>query len=335
MSADVFARVDAFVEKAQTSYFKGRLLSAAENFGRAAEAARALGADNLLTAHMQMRQGGALSSFSLATPGLPAATDDPRLGAARAEFFALLSEAMETLERRRAAGTLLEGGCTAAEEAWRAGEFLRLDARMTAAQAASRAALFGYEEYLRAAKFASTVLCMLPLFAAVVTSENLLSFTYNVVLAAELMQQPRGHADVALPDESKFITALSSIPDGFAVKLPPILEQMMTGAWTRLQRSGVLQARGIVQHSMTPTPLHQAHQFLVQRSMHSPDLRSCALCGCGAKEAHAAHFKRCAACSTVVYCCREHQVEGWPSHKKACKAARKAAAGDGAGPSGA
>ena len=30
----------------------------------------------------------------------------------------------------------------------------------------------------------------------------------------------------------------------------------------------------------------------------------------------------CAACKTVAYCCKEHQVEDWPAHKAACKAAR-------------
>ena len=65
----------------------------------------------------------------------------------------------------------------------------------------------------------------------------------------------------------------------------------------------------------------------------APGLRRCALDGCGAKEAHSTHFKSCAACRTVVYCCRGHQVAGWPSHKKARKAARKAAAEDEAGPS--
>ena len=83
--------------------------------------------------------------------------------------------------------------------------------------------------------------------------------------------------------------------------------------------------------------MQQEIQAALQRSLTAPGLRSCALDGCGAKEAHPAHFKSCAACRAVVYCCREHQVAGWPGHKKACKAARKAAAAeeDGAGPSGA
>ena len=54
--------------------------------------------------------------------------------------------------------------------------------------------------------------------------------------------------------------------------------------------------------------------------------RTCALAGCGARELHVAHFKCCAACKAVVYCCKEHQVQDWLAHKAACKAARKAAA---------
>ena len=77
----------------------------------------------------------------------------------------------------------------------------------------------------------------------------------------------------------------------------------------------------------------------MQSSLTAPGLRTCALPGCGAKEVHPGHFKNCGGCLTVVYCCREHQVAGWPAHKKACKAARKAAAAaeeeEGAGPSGA
>ena len=191
MSADVFACVGAFVKKAEAFYRKGRLLSAAENLGRAAEAARALGADNLVSVHMQLRQGGALFRFSMATPGLlPAATDDPRLGAARAEALALFSDAVEVLERRRVADTLLEGKCAAAEEAWRAGEFLRLDTRVTAAQAASRAALVGYEEFLRAAKYAAAVLTIVDVLAAVLTSAKLLSFSVVMERSCEPLNAP-------------------------------------------------------------------------------------------------------------------------------------------------
>ncbi len=71
----------------------------------------------------------------------------------------------------------------------------------------------------------------------------------------------------------------------------------------------------------------------------SPALRGCALPGCAAREMHPRQFKRCAACATLAYCCKAHQVEDWPRHKAPCKAARKAAAAAAeqaaAGPSGA
>jgi len=54
-------------------------------------------------------------------------------------------------------------------------------------------------------------------------------------------------------------------------------------------------------------------------------LRRCALASCGALEAHKAHFSRCSACKAVVYCSKDCQLADWPAHKKACKAARKAA----------
>ncbi len=71
----------------------------------------------------------------------------------------------------------------------------------------------------------------------------------------------------------------------------------------------------------------------------SPALRGCALPGCAAREVHPTQFKLCAACAALAYCCKAHQVEDWPRHKAACKAARKAAAAAAeqaaAGPSGA
>ena len=98
----------------------------------------------------------------------------------------------------------------------------------------------------------------------------------------------------------------------------------------------MLEARKIEDGIMSMASEQRALSAAVRNSLTAPDLRSCALEGFGAREAHPAHFKSCAACRTVVYCCREHQVAGWSGHKKACKAARKeaAAAEDEAGPSG-
>jgi len=69
-----------------------------------------------------------------------------------------------------------------------------------------------------------------------------------------------------------------------------------------------------------------AKMVAAQTAASSPELlRRCALATCGAKEAHVSHFSRCAACKTVVYCSKECQLADWPAHRKACKAARKAA----------
>ena len=119
MSADTFARTELFANKGDELQSKGHLLRAAENYGRAAEAARALGPDNLVTLHFQLMQGNQLIATAIAAFSVN--TADPQNHAAhRAESIALFSGAIEALERRRMAGTLLEGKCVAAEVAWRA-----------------------------------------------------------------------------------------------------------------------------------------------------------------------------------------------------------------------
>jgi len=178
-------------------------------------------------------------------------------------------------------------------------------------------------------------------FGAVCSATQLEAFVEHVVDAAALMQQPRSRGTTWMDAEVRFVQELSGaladesgVPHLQRRRFDLRLVQMLTAAWRRLQRSGVLEARGIleeIRHRDTtrePNAFHAA----IDAAKAAPGLRTCARCG--AKEAHPHHFKSCAACRTVVYCCREHQVEGWPSHKKACKAACKAAAavGGGAGP---
>ena len=116
MSSDILARVNAFYEKASEMNDKGYLLRAAEIFARAAKLARELGVDNIALLHLQLLQCNMLTAYAL---NAPKATADPRILAAhRAESIVLLFGAVEGLERRRAAGTLLDGKCAAVEEAW-------------------------------------------------------------------------------------------------------------------------------------------------------------------------------------------------------------------------
>ena len=350
MSSDILARVEALQEKANELCDKGHLLRSAENYGRAAEAARALGADNLVMLHLQMRQGSMLGGHAVLAPSATTGSDPLLLAACRAEYIKLFSGVIAVLERRRLADTLLAGTCSAAEESWRASAWLCLQLSSqrgnrhdAAATAASLAALFGYEEFVRAASGVLLALLFPGRFSASECSAaQFRSFAEHVVHATELMQQPRRYGDVPLDDEIVFTNRLhDAVANAGANGLDARLVQLMAGAWQRLQRSGVLRARSIEGNTGSGIALSdvddRAFDMAIRKSMNAPGLRHCALPGCGAKEAHPAHFKSCAACRTVVYCCREHQVEGWPAHKKACKAARKATAAEdgGAGPSGA
>ena len=149
------------------------------------------------------------------------------------------------------------------------------------------------------------------------------------------MQQRRSHSNTIMPNEVKFTHALrDAAACAGANGLDAHLVQLLVAAWQQLHHSGVLRMRGIEGRFVVAQAVDQDFQAAVQKSLAAPDLRACALPGCGAREAHPAHFKSCAACRTVVYCSKAHQVEGWPAHKKACKAARKKAAAveDAAGP---
>ena len=92
MSSDILARIDAFAQKAYELCKKGHLLRAAENFGRAAEAARPIGADNLVALCMLLRQGDMLGAYATSAPN---ATADPHMFAAhRAQAVAFISAAV-------------------------------------------------------------------------------------------------------------------------------------------------------------------------------------------------------------------------------------------------
>ena len=181
------------------------------------------------------------------------------------------------------------------------------------------------------------VLANASLFAAECSGAQFCSFAEHIVQAAELMQQPRRHGNVGMGVEARFADGLRrTVALAGENGLDARLVQLLAGAWQRLQRSGVLEARHTEEGIARIKPAGETLDAAMLKSMAAPGLRNCAMPGCGAREAHPAPFKSCAACRAVVYCCREHQVAGWPSHKKACKTARKAAAADdGAGPSGA
>jgi len=338
--AEVTARVRTFYGKAEELQDKGHMLRAADYYSRAAEGSRALGADNVVTADLQRCEAHALLNYLMVVDD---ATADARVVAShRANCVALLTAAVATLERRRVAGTLLEGKCTSDEEAWDAA--LWRDAGYSAADAAVYAKLVGYGFFLR---LADTMFGLLrnPLYFVECSAAQFEAFTQHVGHAAELMQIPRSHDTSSLNSEDEFVKRFSSAVQADASGVPFLeargldasVVQPLTDAWQRLKRSGVLDKRGILDEIRRQDATGaDAFNAVIRAAMAAPSLRTCALAGCRAKEAHPQHFKHCSACKGVVYCSKEHQLEAWPAHKAACKAARKAAAassdGGGAGP---
>ena len=100
----------------------------------------------------------------------------------------------------------------------------------------------------------------------------------------------------------------------------------LIAAWNQLLQSRLFAGRNFDEQQQVTRQLSERKLAELAAEASERGLRTCALAGCAAREVHARQFKLCAACQTVVYCGRAHQQEDWPSHKAACKAARKAAA---------
>jgi hypothetical protein len=146
--------------------------------------------------------------------------------------------------------------------------------------------------------------------------------------AVELVMLPRIFEFAAFSPEGGLVECMLPL-----VQSPEILvpygaagERLLT-SWRRLVQSGVLQRRS-AQSAMQSKNAEQQTDTnrACAAAAAAPGLRTCAMAACSAREAHPAHFKSCAACRVPAYCCKAHQEEDWPSHKAACKAARKAAA---------
>ena len=238
----------------------------------------------------------------------------------------LLPPCISTLTRRKEAGTLLAGTCRAAEVAWfRAYEF-RITCGLPAvdahAYANAVAAMVGSETYLLAAAVSTRAL----LFAR----ELQLSFAAFVASALDMLASLPGEPSPFTTREEFLARMMHKLmlDETYRKGLSSFSAATLTDAWGRVERSGVLERRllGLATKPINPSHTLGAKLAAVAEEGLARGLHTCALAGCAAKEAHVSHFKKCGACRTVAYCCREHQVEDWPSHKAACKAARKAAA---------
>jgi hypothetical protein len=246
---------------------------------------------------------------------------------------------MASLQRRKAAGTLLAGACRPHEVAWCAATTAHanaLTANMpnaaprvlpTAAEMSAWSAYVGYDAYMCTAAVAlrlcgvatdsfSARTLNLSEATAVACSEfvesgfDLIQLCTGNATAAEAWLV--GNAQLFIEEEQRFRATSSE------------WHARILAAWRRLQSSGVLQRRGILQ-GVSFNDAAVAHATATAGvTAAARGLHFCALPTCGAQEVHASQYKRCSACLSVVYCCKEHQVQGWPAHKAACRAARKA-----------
>ena len=319
---------------------KGRYARAVEKFGDAAAAAAlelAMDEDGLVVAFLRAAQAEALMCHSAA----PSLTDAESDEARQTVVAVLLPQCVATLTRRKEAGTLLSGSCRAAEAEWKRtaselnhvrdgvpAEFARACARVSSMS-------LGFDVYMLAASIAFNALTISTMLFSISRELQLLhaAFVASALdLIAKQQELPSVFVDgvkkcslgslsermlVQNAREILFDARTSCFVDGEAFLL-------MAEAWRRVERSGVVAVRKLMDPPSTSvsvgTCLDAAAAEAAVRG-----LRTCAMAGCTSKEVHVSQFKRCGACRTVAYCCKEHQVADWPAHKAACKAARKAA----------
>jgi hypothetical protein len=356
MATADLSHVNAHTRKGYELFEMGHLARSAEHYARGAVAAAALPgaqADSLIVAYLRVSQANALLGHAASSPVVEQLT-------LMRDMCTSLSAAMRAIEARHAAGSLLRNDAT--EEAWwhaRRAHMAGCVALPAAQQgealrraALAGCALLGYEACLRTAHLVTGPLCgsrdsdvaMLPLLGGAQAAAQFVAHA-TAMLAAPRTSGP--YAFRPLGPEAFFVTAMrkhitwnetmvrcrpewfaTGAPCGFVRQRADEADAVLERAWRALERSGVLRERRL-DSDETWEQVDSGTCVLLGREMGAraaPGLRCCALASCAKREAHPSHFKRCGACAGPVYCCKAHQAEDWPTHKAACKAARKAAA---------
>ena len=334
MSAAQIEEICKLEFKANEFYRKGHFARSAEKYALAAAAAQGLGhTDCLITAYLQAYDGDAWYFHFEHSRGTP---DGEAPGPVVQRLCASLSSACTTLEFRRAEGTLMAGSCRPVEVAWRLAflRYRRLHLALHGSDDNSlefEAPFIGYEAYLHMATLALRVYQSLDIVDEHLEAADMRLATF-ALCAAELFARPRAvKNDIGsrwLLGELKFISRLRKALDGELKPVEPAVIQPLLDAWQLLQDSGMLPLRDMDEATLNKfEPMNQAVGRAMRIARATGPLLACALSCCAAREVHTSQYKKCAACMTVAYCCREHQLADWPAHKKACKVARKAAAG--------
>jgi hypothetical protein len=320
MSALDISAVTALWTKAAMLYSQGAFVRAAEKYASARTAAEALGqADCLVVASLQLQQADCLFTQE---QELSADTPEDEREAMLRKAFALLPAAMATLQRRRAARTLLPGGCRAYEVAF---DLVQLAHAGEGDDLSAYAPLFGYNCFLLAAKM---VFVRVQYFGWAPAEAHMRAAHVAFVCdALDLVAQPRNfNASTWTGSETGLVQQIQGCPKMQAMRANDEHDARMLAAWVRLQRSGVLEERGVNQGAKFMERTDKATKAAAAAAAAAKGLHGCALASCTAREVNAGQHKKCGACRTVGYCCKAHQVEDWPQHKAACKAARAAAA---------
>jgi hypothetical protein len=317
--------------KALSLNHNGHWVRSHEKVGQALDAALAQGCpDCLIVARLQLHH-----ARSAVCPVVHRAIlGTPAYQARREAALTQVLEAAATIQRRKAAGTLFGASCTAAELAWTRHAFeqvARLQHNSVALERAGESALHcGFDTLLQCA---DTLICAVddwimgaPVRVHLPEEQERACWTL-VTDAVHCMMAHRSLDLVAQPIEGNFVRNLQMLLRGWRGCVVPCegAGGRLRRALRQLQRSRVLEQRnierGIALDEETGNRVRQAYEAACA----DPGLRSCGLASCSAREAHPSHFKSCSACRIPAYCCKEHQSEDWPSHKAACKAARKAA----------
>jgi hypothetical protein len=341
-AAPDFSAAVALTNKAFELHRIGHFARAAAKSAQALDAARAQHCpDCLIVAHLQVDYAQTAQDALNNEAAVSDAEYRTRWAASLAQYL----DASATLQRRKAAGTLLGTSCTTTELAWYQQHFEHLfgceKESRPRGDALALAPMFGY---------LTLMACAHQLVHAVIRSrlDRRLSMTAEqqhacwtlIADAAECVAQPRACEGCAFSWEAQFVESFRTVlHDPRAGGLPrDAVGTRLRDAWQRVESSGLLQQRKICFMNSENANRWNVVDENAAAAAADPGLRRCGLASCGAREAHPDHFKTCAACRKVAYCSKEHQAEHWPAHRAACKAARKtkeAAADDaGAGPSG-